>query len=153
MFAGRFVSLEQFNEAKCFICVREVFVTRRRKDCRNKLQCTTTHPPGCCLDQDSTLFNATRHCMQQGDDAKDERRMHTSRNTFDDRAQKCRLEAQRGGEAFPVASDKSNGVLNLSPLWHKEPSRKQFDGESQVSPQGASGGSFGHIHFPFRQSR
>ena len=71
--------------------------------------------------------------MQQGDDAKDERRMHTSRNTFDDRAQKCRLEAQRGGEAFPIASDKSVGVLNLSPVWRKEPSRKQFDGESQGS--------------------
>ena len=65
--------------------------------------------------------NATRHRMQHGDDAKNERRMHTSRNTFDDRAQKCRLEAQRGGEAFPVASDKSDGVWNLSPV------RKQLE--------------------------
>ena len=55
---------------------------------------------------------------------------------------------------FTVASDKSVGVLKLSPVWSTETRRKQFDGESQrVSPKGASGGSFGHIHFPFRQSR
>ena len=34
---------------------------------------------------------------------------------------------------FTVASDKSTGVLKLSQVWQKEPSRKQFDGESRGS--------------------
>ena len=71
-----------------------------------------------------TPLNETRHCMQRGDDAKDERRLHTSRNTFDDRVQKCRLEAQRGGEAFPVASDKSVVVWNLC---HQSGKKNQID--------------------------